>query len=92
MLTTAIKDGLLEVTATTASLWVYGREFPLDPGSLLQGVSVLVDIGADVNGGEEADAPICLAVQSRNKLMVDFLLQQGVHNVHRCGRMWGVAG
>ena len=45
-----------------------------------------------MNGGEEADAPICLAVQSRNKLMVDFLLQQGVHNVHRCGRMWGVVG
>ena len=46
-------------------------------------MSVLVDIGADVNGGEEPDTPICLAVQSKKKMMVEFLLQQGVNNVHR---------
>ena len=80
----------------------------------LQGVRVLVDIGADVNVGEgggvegggvggggvggvgvdgrgvgreevgerEEETPICLAVLSRMKNMVELLLDLGVSNVH----------
>ena len=48
-----------------------------------QGVKVLVEIGADVNHGEESDTPICVAVHSKNIEMVEFLLQNGVNNVHK---------
>ena len=44
---------------------------------------MLVEIGADVNSGEESDTPICLAVHSNNKEMVEYLLQNGVNNVHK---------
>ena len=36
-----------------------------------------------MNAGEEPNTPICLAVQSQNKEMVEFLLQNGVNNVHK---------
>ena len=36
-----------------------------------------------MNAGEEPNTPICLAVQSQNKEMVEFLLQNGVINVHK---------
>ena len=36
-----------------------------------------------MNAGEEPNTPICLAVQSQNKEMVEFLLQHGVNNVHK---------
>lgn len=44
---------------------------------------MLIDIGADVNAGEEPNTPICLAVQSQNKEMVQLLLHRGVNNVQR---------
>ncbi len=44
---------------------------------------MLIEIGADVNHAEATDTPICLAVQSKNKQMVEFLLQNGVNNVHK---------
>ncbi len=50
---------------------------------VLEGVRVLVEIlGADVNIGEEPNTPICLAVTTRNKEMVEVLIQLGVNNVH----------
>ncbi len=50
---------------------------------LSQGVKVLIEIGADVNYDVKTSTPICLAVKSKNKLMVEFLLQNGVNNVHQ---------
>lgn len=43
---------------------------------------VLVELGADVNAGDDNNTPICLAVQSQNSEMVSLLLQHGVNNVH----------
>ena len=41
---------------------------------LLEGVRMLVDLGADVNFGEEPDTPICLAVAARDRDMVEYFL------------------
>ena len=48
-------------------------------------MAVLVDVGADVTKGEGPDTPtpICLAVLSGHKDMVDHLLQKGVTDVRR---------
>ncbi len=43
----------------------------------------MIEIGADVNHGDSTNIPICLAVRSKNKRMVEFLLQNGVNNVHQ---------
>ena len=47
-----------------------------------QGVSVLIEIGADVNAGEVGDTPLCIAVKSNNKKMVEALLQHNIANVN----------
>lgn len=49
----------------------------------MQGVSVLIELGADVNAGEEIEVPLCLAVQSGNKDMVEQLLNKGATNIQR---------
>lgn len=49
----------------------------------LQGVKILIELGADVNAGEEAEMPICLAVQSGKKEMVELLLQKGATNTQK---------
>jgi leucine-rich repeat kinase 2 len=50
---------------------------------LLEGVRMLVDLGADVNFGEEPDTPICLAVAARDRDMVEYFLTKDVSNVTR---------
>lgn len=50
--------------------------------SVLQGVNILVDIGADINFGENRDTPLCVAVRSRDKKMVECLLEHNVTNVN----------
>ena len=49
----------------------------------IQGVNVLIDLGADVNAGEESEVPICLAIQSGNKDMVELVLNKGAANVQK---------
>ena len=49
----------------------------------IQGVNVLIDLGADVNAGEESEVPICLAIQSGNKEMVELVLNKGAANVQK---------
>lgn len=46
---------------------------------------MLVGAGADVNKGVGPDTPtpICVAVQSGNRDMVDYLLQRGVTDVRK---------
>ena len=51
--------------------------------SSLQGVNVLIELGADVNAGEESEVPICLAIQSGNKEMVELLLNKGAANIQK---------
>jgi hypothetical protein len=41
-----------------------------------------VDLGADVNNGENRDNPLCIAVQSKNKRMVECLLEHNISNVN----------
>lgn len=41
-----------------------------------------MDIGADVNFGENRETPLCVAVQSRNKKMVGCLLEHNIPNVN----------
>ena len=43
---------------------------------LLEGVQMLVDLGADVNYGEEPDTPICLAVEVMDREIVEYLLSK----------------
>ena len=40
----------------------------------------MIELGADVNAGEEAELPICLAVLSGKKEMVELLLSKGATN------------
>lgn len=54
----------------------------MGPLHALQGVNILVDIGADVNFGESRDTPLCVAVQSRDEKMVECLLEHNVTNVN----------
>ena len=49
----------------------------------MQGVNVLIDLGADVNAGEESEVPICLAIQSGNKEMVELVLNKGAANIQK---------
>ena len=44
---------------------------------------MLIELGADVNAGEESEVPICLAVQSGSKEMVELLLNKGVANIQK---------
>lgn len=46
-------------------------------------MNVLIELGADVNAGEESEVPICLAIQSGNKEMVELLLDKGVANIQK---------
>ena len=46
-------------------------------------MSVLIELGADVNAGEESELPICLAIQSGNKEMVELLLNKGASNIQK---------
>ena len=48
----------------------------------IQGVNVLIEIGADINTGENGESPLCIAVQSRNSKMVECLLEHNVTNVN----------
>ena len=43
----------------------------------------MIELGADVNAGDEAEVPICLAVQSGKKDMVELLLQKGASNTQK---------
>ena len=64
-------------------VWSYSHSHNCIPTNVfLQAVKVLVDIGADVTAGTNTNTPICLAVQSQRKDMVEYLLEQGVNNVH----------
>ena len=56
-----------------------------------QGVKVLVEL-ADVNEGEEPDTPICQAVRTNNKHIVQILLQYGVRSVSKALVMAREAG
>ena len=49
---------------------------------VIQGVNILIDMGADVNSYEDTDqSPICLAVQNKNHVMVlNLLAEVGVAN------------
>jgi len=49
---------------------------------VIQGVNILIDMGADVNSFEDTDqSPICLAVQNNNHTMVlNLLAEVGVAN------------
>ena len=50
---------------------------------LLEGVQMLVDLGADVNYGEEPDTPICLAVEVMDREIVEYLLSKvSVARIH----------
>ena len=44
---------------------------------------MLIELGADVNAGEESEVPICLAVQSGKKEMVELLLNKGATNIQK---------
>ena len=44
---------------------------------------MLIELGADVNAGEESEVPICLAIQSGNKEMVELLLNKGATNIQK---------
>ena len=46
-------------------------------------MNVLIELGADVNAGEESEVPICLAIQSGNKEMVELLLNKGAANIQK---------
>lgn len=41
-----------------------------------------MDLGADLNIGENRDTPLCVAVQSKNKKMVECLLEHNITNVN----------
>ena len=43
---------------------------------LLEGVKMLVAVGADVNCGVGTDTPICLAAKAKDKDMVEYLLSK----------------
>lgn len=43
----------------------------------------MIELGADVNAGEEAELPICLAVLSGKKEMVELLLSKGATNAQK---------
>ncbi|KAL5473187.1 hypothetical protein EMCRGX_G027636 [Ephydatia muelleri] len=58
---------------------------------MVEGVKVLVEL-ADVNEGEEPDTPICHAVRTNNKHIVQILLQYGVRSVSRALVMAREAG
>lgn len=45
-------------------------------------MQILIEIGADINMGKPKELLICLAVQSRNKQMVEFLLDHGISNAN----------
>lgn len=45
-------------------------------------MSVLIEIGADVNAGESGESPLCIAVHSGNKKMVESLLEHNIANVN----------
>ena len=45
-------------------------------------MNVLIEIGADVNFGEGGETSLCIAVKSRNKKMVESLLEHDITNVN----------
>ncbi|XP_033098201.1 leucine-rich repeat serine/threonine-protein kinase 2-like [Anneissia japonica] len=50
----------------------------------LQAVELLVQLGADVNAGGGSDPPILNAIKNHNVPLVEFLLKQGVNDLHDC--------
>lgn len=45
-------------------------------------MNVLIEIGADVNFGEGGETPLCIAVKTKNKKMVESLLEHDIANVN----------